>query len=411
MSQTLNRWQASTIQTLSRERRVLLLAGPRQSGKTTLVRQLDPRQTEYRTLDDGTLRELAEADPEGFVHCDKKMLIIDEIQRVPALLPAIKRVVDEDNRPGQFLLTGSANIQTLPNVRESLAGRIAKIRLRPFSQGEIACANPDFLARCFAQDFMANAKHCSRSELIETALRGGFPEALTLKPRARTRWHRDYIAAILERDLKDISRIRRHDAMRELVEVLAAWSAKFLDVAKIGAKLSTRRPTLESYINALEALFIIERVPPWTKTDYGRVGKQRKLFMADSGLMASILGLREEQVRLDPDRAGKLVETFAHNELAAQVDAGAGEYTLYHYRDREQREIDFLIERGDGALLGVEIKAAASAAQEDFKHMAWFRDNMATNRPFVGVLLYAGEHLGQFSENLWAVPIGRMWSR
>ncbi len=388
---------------------MLLLAGPRQCGKTTLVRQFESRNIEYRTLDDATLRELAESDPEGFVQHDRETLIIDEVQRVPSLLPAIKKVVDQNNRPGQFLLTGSANIQTMPDVQESLAGRIAKIRLRPFSQGEIGGAEPDFLSRCFNQDFTDKGRHYNRDELIETALCGGFPEAIRLEGRARVRWHRDYISALLERDLRDISRIRRHQAMQELVKALAAWSAKFMDVSSICTKLSLPRPTLESYINMLEALFIIERVQPWTKTDYGRVGKQKKLFMADSGLMSSILGLQAQQVRLNSDHAGKLIETFVCNELAAQVDTGDGEYALYHYRDREQREIDFIIERDDGAILGIEVKAAISASKKDFRHLAWFRDSIAKGRPFVGVLLYAGEHTGQFGDGLWAVPIGGLW--
>ncbi len=411
MAKILNRWQDRTVKTAMQERRVLLLAGPRQCGKTTLVRQLESRQIEYRTLDDGTLWELAESDPAGFVQHNKEMLIIDEVQRVLPLLPAIKKVVDEDNKPGQFLLTGSANVQTMLDVQESLAGRVAKIRLRTLSEGEITGAEPDFLNRCFNQDFKDNGKIYSRDNIIQTAMRGGFPETIKLERRARTRWHRDYISALLERDLMDIVRIRQHEAMQELVKILAAWSSKFMDIANIGTNLSIRRPTLESYINALEALFIVERVQPWTKTDYGRVGKQKKLFMSDSGLMSSILGFREEQVRLDSDRVGKLVETFAYNELAAQVDLSEDEYSLYHYRDREQREIDFIIERDDGALLGVEIKSAATAKKEDFKHLRWFKDNIAGERPFIGIVLYAGEHTGSFGDNLWVVPFGAMWRK
>jgi hypothetical protein len=403
------RWQNKTIETAMKERRVLLLTGPRQCGKTTTVRHLAPKGTEYRTLDDGTLKEAAEADPRGFVEHDEGMLIIDEVQRAPALLPAIKKVVDEDTRPGQFLLTGSANIQTLSNVQESLAGRVAKIRLRTLAVGEIQGAQPEFLQRAFGQNFGHGWQVHDRDDILVTAFRGGFPEAITLNGRARRRWHRDYIEALLERDLKDIARIYRHDAMVELVRILAAWSAKFMDISAIGAGLSIRRPTLETYINALEQLYLVERVHPWTKTDYGRVGKQSKLFMTDGGLMASILGWRLDQVRLDPDRAGKLVETFAFNELAALVDMSDGEYALYHYRDREQREIDFLIERDDGALLGIEIKAAASVNKGDFKHLAWFRDNLAKDRPFVGIVLYAGTFSGSFGDGLWSVPFGAMW--
>ena len=386
-----------------------MLAGPRQCGKTTLARLLESERVEYRSLDDDTLRELATADPTGFVQHDRDMLIIDEIQRVLRLLPAIKQVVDNDNRPGQFLLTGSANIRTLPGVQESLAGRIARIRLRTLAQGEIAGTAPGFLADCFARHFPSPDKTFSRNDIIRAAMRGGFPEPLQLQARARVRWHRDYIAALLERDLLDIMHIRQHQTMQELVRILAAWSARFMDMAHIGASLSIRRPTLESYINALEALFIIERVPPWTKTDYARVGKQKKLFMSDSGLMSSILGFREQQVSLDADRAGKLTETFAYNQLAAEVDSGDGEFSLYHYRDREQREVDFIIEKDDGALLGIEIKSATTVQQADFAHLIWFRDNIAGKRPFTGIVLYAGEHTGSFGDKLWAVPFATLW--
>lgn len=413
MDKILDRWQGGTLRTLLRERRALLLAGPRQCGKTTLVRQLAGPQMEYRTLDDAVHRTLADSDPEGFVRHGKAGLIIDEIQKAPALLPAIKQVVDQSNQPGQFLLTGSANVQALPAVQESLAGRIAKIRLRPFAAGELRQGQPDFLPRCFAQDFATGDlgagkaapgnQVSSRDRLLDAALRGGFPEAVRLEPRARQRWHLDYLGALLERDLVDISRIRRQEALQELARILAAWSSKQMDTAKIGARLAIRRPTLESYVNMMEALFIIERVPPWTQGDYSRAGRRKKLFMADSGMMASILGFKAEQVRLDPDRAGKLMETFIHNELAAQVDAADGAYGLHHYRDRDQRELDFVIERDDGALLGLEAKAAATVKQEDFRHLAWFRDRVAGARPFVGALLYAGEHTGRFGDRLWAV--------
>ncbi|MCY3972762.1 MAG: ATP-binding protein [Candidatus Dadabacteria bacterium] len=416
MSVKVDRWQSAAFKALMRERRIVLLAGPRQCGKTTLVRQLASDTVEYRTLDDATFAEFAESDPEGFVRRGgkTKTLIIDEVQRVPRLLPAIKKAVDEDNSPGQFILTGSANIASMPAVRESLAGRIAKVRLRPFSQAEISGAAPDFIDRCFRKDFTGGKVPGAggRERTIETALRGGFPEAVKLKSgRARARWHNDYIAALLERDLSDIARIRRHEAMRELTRTLAAWSTRQMDVAGIGGKLGIRRPTLESYINALEALFVIERVPPWTKTDYGRVGKRSKLLMADSGLMASILGFRAGRVGRDSDSAGKLVETYVHNELAAHADPAGGKYEIYHYRDREGREIDFIIERDDGALLGVEVKAAATARKEDFKHLAWFRDNMAGKRRFVGVVLYVGGHAGSFGKGLWAVPIDGLSGR
>ena len=387
-----------------------MLSGPRQSGKTTLARELESDQTEYHTLDDGTLREAAENDPQGFIKRRTKTLIIDEVQRIPSLLPAIKKAVDEDTRPGQYLLTGSANIQSLPTVRESLAGRIAKIRLRPLAQGEIGKIAPRFIESAFQQSFSQSHTYHDRDAILEIAFRGGFPEPMTLQDRGRKRWHTDYISAILERDLKEIAKIHRKNAMRELMNILASWSGKFMDLSAIGSGLSIQRATIESYINALETLFLVERVYPWTKTDYARVGKQSKLFMVDSGLMTSLLRWKIDQARLDSDRAGKLIETFAFNEIMAQIDAGDGRYELFHYRDREKREIDFLIEREDNALLGIEIKAGSAINKNDFKHMKWFQNNLVKNQKFIGVILYTGQFPASFGNNLWAIPFGLLWS-
>lgn len=405
-----HRWQKETILKAMESRRVILLAGARQCGKTTLARELDDYGSEYRTLDDFTLRQAAASDPQGFLKHDKQFLIIDEIQRVPDLLPAIKKVVDENTTSGQFLLTGSANIQSLPNVQESLAGRIAKLRLRPLAIGEIKGSEPTFLDRAFRGRLKAPKHHVDRDELIALACAGGFPEGRLLEGRQRRRWHRDYIDAMMDRDLRDITRIHRQDAMRQLMDILAAWSSKFMNIAGIGASLSIQKPTLLSYINAIEALYLIERVKPWAKTDYDRVGKHHKLFMADSGLMASLLGWNEEQIRFDSDRSGKLIETFAFNELAALVDASDGKYELFHYRDREKREIDFIIEREDGALLGIEIKAGSAVRGADFKHQRWFKQNLAGERPYTGIALYSGEHQVSFGDGMLALPFGSLWT-
>jgi len=410
MKELYPRWQKATIKQLMSERRVLLLSGPRQCGKTTLARELESDQTEYRTLDDGTLKEAAANDPQGFIKRRTSTLIIDEVQRIPSLLPAIKKAVDEDTCLGQYLLTGSANIQSLPTVRESLAGRIAKLRLRPLAQGEMRKIAPRFIGSAYKQSFARSHTHYDRDALLEIAFRGGFPEPMVLQDRGRKRWHTDYIDAILERDLKEIAKIHRKNAMRELVNVLAAWSGKFMDLSAIGSGLSIQRPTIESYINALETLYLVERVYPWTKTDYARVGKQSRLFMVDSGLMTTLLRWKMDQVRFDSDRSGKLMETFAFNEIMAQVDAGDGRYELFHYRDREKREIDFLIEREDNALLGIEIKAGSAIDKNDFKHMKWFQKNLAKTQTFIGVILYTGEFPASFGNNLWAIPFGFLWS-
>jgi predicted AAA+ superfamily ATPase len=410
MTKTIDRWQSESVKRALSERRVVLLAGARQCGKTTLARNLDQKGLEYRTLDERAMLEAARADPESFVAHDGQTLIIDEIQRAPELLPAIKRVVDQEMRPGQYLLTGSASLSSIPSAQESLAGRVARVRLRPFSQGEMEGSHPGALEELFSETVGTPLPTTSRDDLLQRAFRGGYPEAISLPERSRTGWHQDYVNALLERDLKDLVRIQRLDAMRNLLVVLAAWSSQYMDISKITSRLSIKRPTVETYISALEALFLAERVPAWTSTDYERVGSKDKLFVTDTGLMAAILDWRIDQVRFDSDRSGKLAETFVFTELMAQIDA-SDDYRLFHYRDWEQRELDFLVERrSDGALLGIEVKASQSATRDHFKHLEWFRDNLAKDRPFQGCVLYTGSSALSFGDRLRAIPMSIFWS-
>lgn len=411
MSPLYGRWQRRAIERALKTRRVVLLAGARQCGKTTLAGELVSENVAYRTLDDLSARRVAETDPGGFVKHAGTTLIIDEVQKVPELLSAIKMQVDKDTRAGQYLLTGSADIGSSPGVRESLAGRIRKIRLRPLTQGEITGASPDFLDRAFTRNFEHPSRPYDRDAVLDMCLRGGFPEAMPLAETDRKEWYRDYVDAILERDLRELVRIRRRGAMAELVRALAAWSGKFMDISTIASGLSISRPTVESYINALESLYLVERIRPWKRTDYARVGRRPRLFMTDSGLMSSILDWDRQQVRMDADRCGKVFETFMFNEIAAQADANAGKYSLFHYRDRGKREIDFLVEREDGALLGIEIKAGSSIGKSDFRSLGWFKKNIARDRKFTGIVLYSGELAGSMGDGLWAVPFGAIWNR
>ncbi len=404
------RWQKDIIKKALLTRRVVLLAGPRQCGKTTLVKQLVSSDVEYRTLDSLAARDAAAKDPEDFVMHSGETLIIDEVQRIPDLIIAIKKVVDEDTRPGQYLLTGSANIATLPTVKESLAGRIRKIRLRTLSQGEIRGTPPAFLERAFERNFKFGFNPITKEEVVKTASIGGFPEPLTLNERDRREWHSNYITTLLERDLAELYNLEKHDTMGKLVDILCAWSSKYMDMNAIAAGLGVQWRTLDSYINALAALYLVERVPPWRNTDYDRVGKKPKIFMADSGLMFSLLGWNLEQLRFQPDMLGKLIETFAYNEIATQAEANPGLFEVFHYRDRERREIDFIIMKEKQSILAIEIKASNSVSASDFKHMTWFQKHLAKGRPFVGIVLYTGEIPLSFGDNKWAIPFGMLWA-
>lgn len=405
------RWLLKSILQGLKVRRVISLEGPRQCGKTTLAKNLDLTKI-YRTLDDIGLLEYAKIDPQSFIKHNDELMIIDEIQRAPELLLAIKKDVDVNLNPGRFLITGSANIQALPSVRESLAGRIKKIRLRPLATGEIKGTPPNFLSRAFNKEFrlITGISNYDKDAYLELAFKGGYPEAVLLQENRYVKsWHNDYITSLIERDLKDILNLYRKEALKKMLEILASWSSKFMDITKITSHLSIARNTAESYINALETLYLVERLNPWTNTDYDRVGKQDKLFFADSGLMASILNWTIEDVRLDGEQNGKLLETYVFNQLAAIIDANDNNYKLYHYRDRHKREIDFIIEDEKSNILAIEVKAGSAITKASFKHIEWFRANMA-KKECIGIILYTGEHILSFGDDLLALPISYLFT-
>jgi len=405
----LKRWQQKPLLNALGTRRIVILAGARQCGKTTLTKQLDSETVIYRSLDDNALLKVAIDDPQGFVKHNKKTMIIDEIQRAPELLTAIKKAVDEDTRYGQYLITGSANIQTLPTVKESLAGRVRKIRLRPFTQGELLKKEPRFFERVLNQDFADNKSGYDKSEVLKVAFTGGYPEPLTMNDKERKLWYRDYASTLIENDLKDVANIRRQDSMKDLLAIMAAFSSKLIDKSEITRNFSIAKTTLSDYINALESLYLIERVNPYLKSDYERINKQSKTFMTDTGLMSTVLNWKLDEVILNSDKSGKLMETFVFNQLSAQIDLASEDFNLYHYRDREKREIDFIVECDDETIIAIEVKAGSSLSNDSAKHLKWFKNNIAKDKKFIGIILYTGENAIPFGENLFAVPMNNLW--
>ena len=407
------RWQIEKLRSALTKRRVILLEGARQCGKTTLAKMISDNVGSYYTLDDEILLNAAKEDPSGFVAHGDDLMIIDEIQRVPNLLTAEKKNVDENTKPGRFVLTGSANIQSLPNVTESLAGRVSKIRLRTLAIGEVLRKKPLFLEKIFNAKFdeIPNSK-LTKDDYLNLALNGGYPEVLGLDTaQDRQEWHKDYIDAILDRDLKEITNIRRRDNIFKLLQAAAAWSSKPMDISAIGSNLSLSRPTLEAYLNAIETMYLIERLRPWVKTDYERVAKKDKLFFSDTGLMSSMLDWSLDKVRLNGELNGKLIETFVHNQLSPLIESQQEPFHLSYYRDREKREVDFILENASDTIIGIEVKSGTNIKKDDFKHLEWFKDNMASreNKKFQSIILYSGALPLSFGNNLWAIPISSLW--
>lgn len=226
-------------------------------------------------------------------------------------------------------------------------------------------------------------------------------------PRHRKSWFNDYVNTLISKDLRDISNIKRISVLKELVKILAAWSSKFISIPDLCGKLSISRQTFDSYLNALESLYLFERVPSWIKTDYARVGKKDKLFIADTGLMTSLLNWNLEEVLLNPDRAGKLVETLVYHELSIQSEMYDAK--IYHYRDRENREVDFIVESEDEQVACIEVQAGSAISKSDFKHIEWFRKNIVKDPNIVTIILYTGEDTLSFGDGLLAVPLAALW--
>lgn len=300
-------------------------------------------------------------------------------------------------------------MQTLPTVKESLAGRVKKIRLRPLSQGEIIENNPNFLNRLSKLDFVDNSDF-DKESLLELMFKGGYPEPLFMhNQKDRTSWYKDYLNTIIEYDLKDIANIKRQDILKDLMAIIASFSSKFIDKSKITTSMGIANQTLDTYLAVLENTYLVDKLSPYLKTDYERVNKQSKYFVSDTGLMCSVLNWKIDDLILDSDKNGKLFETYVYNQLISQVDLENFDYSLYHYRDREKREIDFIIQDSNNTIYGIEVKSGTLISKDHFKHLKWFKNNLAKDKKFVGIVLYSGENVVPFGENMFAIPINNLW--
>ncbi len=389
--------------------RVVLLCGPRQSGKTTLARQIADEAIPFVTLDNATTLDAALADPVGFLR-GLDRAVIDEIQRAPDLILAIKTAVDTDPRPGRFLLTGSANLMTLPRVADSLAGRMGIIRLLPLAQAELHDARPSFLDRVFAGKIPASRTPIVGDDLAETVFAGGYPEALTRSRwRRRQDWHLDYIEAIVQRDVRDIARIEQLSSMPRLLRVLAEHAGQLVNYSGFGAPLGMNHVTTQKYMGVFENLFLVHTLPPWYTNTLKRLTKSSKLHFLDAGLLAALRGIRPDHLRRDRTPFGPLLETFVLSELLKLATWADDRYAFSHFRDKEHNEVDIVIENGRGQIVGVEVKASATVSARDFSGLHRLAAG-AGERFVMGLVLYDHDSSVPFDSQMAAVPISALWS-
>lgn len=387
---------------------VVLIVGPRRAGKTTLVREMGETGRTYITLDDQTVLEAAQSDPAGFIR-GLDRATIDEIQRAPDLLLAIKKTVDEDYRPGRFLLTGSANVMTLPRIADSLAGRMETIRMLPLARAEIEGRTPTFLERLFEGKLQSQKNALVGDDLIQLVLLGGFPEAIARdSERRRQDWARSYLTSILTRDLRDIADIEKLTELPKFVRLLAEHSSQLVNYSQFGASINVSHKTGQRYVGLLEQVFLIATLQPWFTNALKRIVKTPKLHFLDSGLLASARGLSFDRVRADRGTFGALLESFVFAEVLKLMTASDLRLTPHHFRDRDGREVDIVLERDDGMIVGIEVKSSATVKAGDFGGLRALADACGERFAF-GVVLYDSPDVVPFGDTLAAAPMSSLW--
>jgi predicted AAA+ superfamily ATPase len=407
----ISRGLAGTVVDAMKESRVVALLGARQAGKSTLARMLTTNElpADYLTLDDEPVRSLASGDPQGFVAGLGRRTVINEIQRAPELLLAIKSRVDRNGTPGQFLLTGSANLRRIPTVADALPGRVDYLTLWPLTQGELNGRPESFLAHLFSGVVPPiSSAPVGRGEYAEMLLQGGFPEARTRTAATRRRFFDSYLTSIIERDVADTSRVHDPTSVGTLLRLVAARSGSLARYDALARETGIDGKTAKGHLAVLERLFLIRIRQPWHVNLGKRQVKAPKLYVADPGLLAALVGADARRVREDDGFAGALFETFVATELERQASWASEPLRFWHYREGE-REVDVVIERPSGEIVAIEVKASATVRARDFQGLVHMRERMG-GRLIIGAVLYAGEQTLPFGPGLWALPLSALWT-
>ncbi|MBC8064701.1 MAG: ATP-binding protein [Chlorobia bacterium] len=406
----INRIAKAEIEDALTDTPVVLIHGPRQCGKSTLAKSFTDETRRYITFDNPLYLEQATVDPLRFLTDFSGPVVLDEVQRVPSLFLPLKLLVDEDRTPGRFILTGSANVLSLPKIADSLAGRMAIVDLLPFTQSETEGWLPNLVEDLFIGRIPVKPAPVSDEDLFRRITVGGFPEANTRKSSAsRERWFEDYLRSIIERDIRDIANIDALAQIPKILRLLAARSGSTLNVANLSRDTGIPNTTLHRYLEILEAIFLVHDFPTWSNNRGSRVTKSPKTFLVDSGLLCQLDNVTPSMLNRDRERLGSVLESFVAMELKKLARFADRRPIVHHLRTVKQLEVDFILEARGGDVVGIEVKAAKSISSADIKGLR-FLDDLTEGKLKLGVVLYCGDAVEQLAGKIWAVPVSALWS-
>ena len=396
---------------------VVALQGPRTVGKSTLLAEVAQRHgVTMIDLDDPEVCDAVTADPATFV-AGPSPVCIDEFQKAPIVLDAIKATLNKRLTPGRFVITGSTRFDALPRAAQALTGRIHVIDLLPFSQGEIDGHHEDFLETAITYPcslVTPDRSTTTRADYMHRILRGGMPLAVARHGKSRNRWFDDYTHMCSTRDITELSRIRRVALMPVLLRRLAGQTAQMLNMAAAGRAAGLEPRTAETYTKLLEDLFLVRRLPAWGRTLRARAVASPKIHVLDSGLAARLLRVTQDRIhRLDPaalSEFGHLLETFVVGELLKQVSWSDETASTGHWRTHDNHEIGLIVEHDNGAITAFEVKSTTRVTAKDTRSLQALRDTLGSTFN-AGIILYTGTLSYRIDDDIIAIPIDRLWNK